>query len=150
MTGLGTFGTVILVVVGIILLLVFLGLFNLMRAARDVRLGRNVEKMRKRMKDPVSGTLIVTAISAPSTEAVWMMAELTGVVSGPGLEPRAVQRQGLLRTAFWPKPGQKLPILVDRAKPEFYVIEWTRVKAESEAALDEAQRLAAAMRSGGR
>jgi len=148
MADLGIFSTVILVVVGLILLLVFLALFNLRRAARDVRTGRNVEKMRKRMKDPVSGTLTVTAISAPSTEAVWMMAEITGVVSGPGLEPQAVQRQGFVRTAFWPSPGQVLPVVVDRANPDFYVIEWTKVKAGSEAALDEAQRLAAAMKSG--
>ena len=139
--------TVVPVVVGLVLLFVFLGLFNLLRAGRDVKTGRNVEKARKRMKDPVSGTLTVTAISAPSTDAVWKMAEITGIVSGPGLEPQAVQRQGFVRTAVWPWPGQVLPILVDRSKPDFYVIEWTKVKAGSEAALDEAQRLAEAMRS---
>lgn len=144
------FEIVIAVVVGLVLLFVFLGLFNFLRAARDVKTGRNVEKLRKRMKDPVSGTLTVTGISEPSTDAIWKMAEITGVVSGPGLEPQAVQRQGFVRTAVWPWPGQVLPILVDRARPDLFVIEWARVKPGNEAALDEAQRLAAAMRSGGR
>jgi hypothetical protein len=144
------FETAILVFVGVVLFLVFLWLFLLLKAARDVRLGRNIEKARKRMKDPIDGTLAVTAISAPSNEAVWSMAEITGIVSGPGLEPRAVQRHGLVRTALWPTPGQALPILVDRANPDVYFVIWARVKAGSEAALEEAQRLAAAMRSEGR
>jgi hypothetical protein len=139
--------TVILVIVGVVLFLISLWLFLLLKAARDVRLGRNIEKARKRMKDPVDGTLAVTAVSAPSNEAVWSMAEITGILSGPGLEPRAAQRQGLVRTALWPTPGQVLPILVDRANPDVYFVIWARVKAGSETALDEAERLAAEMRS---
>ena len=140
--------TVILSIVGVILLLVMLWLFILFKAARDVRLGRHVEKARKRMKDPAPGTFTVTGITAPSTEAIWAMAEITGVISAAGLDPRPVQRPGMLRTALWPKPGQVLPVVVDRAKPDFFVVEWIKVKSGSEAALDEAQRLAAAMKSG--
>ena len=140
--------TVILSIVAVVVLLVLLWLLILLKAARDVRLGRHVEKARKRMKDPASGTFTVTGITAPSPEAVWAMAEITGVISAPGLDPRPVQRPGMLRTKLWPKPGQVLPVVVDRAKPEFFVIEWTKVKSGSEAALDEAQRLAAAMKSG--
>ena len=142
-----TLNTVIQIVVGVVLLFVFLALFNLSRAARDRKSGRNVEKMRKRMQDPVSGTLTVTGISERNPEYSWQMAQITGVVSGPGLDPQAVRREGLMRTAYWPKPGQVLPVVVDRAKPDFFVIEWTKVKADSDAAMDEAQRLAAAMRS---
>ena len=139
---------VIAIVVGLVLLFVFLGLFNLFRAARDVKSGRNVEKIRKLMKDPVSGTLTVTGISNPDPEYSWQTANLSGVVSAPGLEPCAVRRSGLVSTAMWPKAGQVLPVLVDRARPDFFIVEWVKVKPEAEAGWEEAQRLAAAMRSG--
>ena len=148
MADLGIFSTVILVTVGIVLLLVFLFLFRLMRAARDVRTGRHVEKARKRMKDPATGTFTVTAITPPSPEAIWAMAEITGVVSAAGLAPRPVQRPAMLRTALWPKPGQTLPVVVDRAKPDDFVIEWAKAETGSAADWKEAQRLAAEMRSG--
>ena len=147
MAELGVFGTVILVAVGLILLLGFLGLFNLSRATRDVRLGRNVEKMSKRMQDPVSGTLTVTGISEPNPEYSWRMADITGVISAAGLEPRAVRRTGMISTDMWPKAGQVLPVVIDRAKPDFFVIEWVKVKSGNDAAWDEAQRLATEMRS---
>ena len=139
--------TAILVFVGVVLLLVFLLLIRIFRAARDVRLGRHVEKARKRMKDPATGTLTVTGITPPSTEAVWAMAEITGVISAAGLEPCPIQRLGMLRTALWPKPGQTLPVLVDRAKPDSFVVEWTKVESGSEVAWNEAQRLAASMKT---
>ena len=143
----GIVGTVILVGVGLILLFVFVGLFNLARATRDVRLGRNVDKVRKRMKDPVSGTLTVTGITEPNPEYSWRMADITGVISAPGLEPCPVRRTGLVSTSMWPKPGQLLPVVVDRAKPDFFVVEWVKVRPPDDAAWDEAQRLAAAMKS---
>jgi hypothetical protein len=150
MAELGIFGTVILVAVGVILLLVFLGLFKLSRATRDVRLGRNVDKVRKQMKDPVAGTLAVIGINEPNPEYSWRMADITGVVSAPGLEPCPVRRTGLVSTRMWPKPGQVLPVIVDRAKPDFFVVEWVKVKPPEDVAWDEAQRLAAAMRSDAR
>jgi hypothetical protein len=140
---------VILVIVGIVLFLVFVWMIVFFRKARDVTSGRNVEKARRKMKEPVSGTLSVTGISLPSSEAVWTTCEITGVLAAPGLDPRPVRRVGLARTALWPKPGDVLPILVDRARPDFYVIEWLRVKSGSDAAWNEAQRLAAEMKSGG-
>ena len=142
-------GTVILVFVGLVLLLLLAWLVAFFRAARDVRLGRNIEKARKRMKDPVSGSLTVTGMTEPSPEAIWAMAEITGVVKADGLEPCAVQRVGMVRTALWPKPGQVLPVVVDRANPDSFVVEWTKVKSGSQAARNEAQALAAAMRSEG-
>ena len=141
--------TVILIIVGIVLLLVLVWMVAFFRAARDVRSGRNVEKARRKMKDPVSGTLSVTGIGMPSSEAVWTACEITGVLAAPGLDPRPVRRVGLVRTALWPKPGDVLPIVVDRARPDFYVIEWLRVKSGGDAAWNEAQRLAEEMRSGG-
>jgi hypothetical protein len=140
--------TALLAIVGLLSLLVLLISLRIVRAARDVRLGRHVEKARKRMKDPAAGAFTVIAITPPSSEAIWAMAEITGIVSAPGLDPCPVQRPALLRTALWPSPGQTLPVLVDRAKPDSFVVIWSKVKSGSEAALDEAQRLAAEMKAG--
>ena len=140
---------VILIIVGIVLFLLFVWMIVFFRKAREVTSGRNVEKARRKMKDPVSGTLSVTGVGMPSPEAVWAACEITGVLAAPGLDPRPVKRAGLVRTSLWPKPGDVLPILVDRAKPDFYVVEWVRVMGGSDAAWNEAQRLAAEMKSGG-
>ena len=138
---------IIFVVVAINLLVAF-AIVRVVLAARDVRLGRNVEKAARRMKDPVAGELLVTGISAPSPDASFSTADLAGVLSGEGIEPRAVRRAGLVATEKWPKPGQKLPIIVDRADTSRFVVEWVKVKAASETGLEEAERLAAAMRAG--
>jgi hypothetical protein len=140
--------TVILIIVGVVLFLVLVWSILFFRAARDVRSGRNIEKARRKMKDPVSGTLSVTGVSLPSPDAVWAGCEMTGVLAAPGLDPRPVKRAGMVRTALWPKPGDVLPVLVDRARPDFYFVEWLRVKGGSDAAWSEAQRLAEEMRAG--
>jgi hypothetical protein len=144
-----TLDNVILFVVGLVLLLIFASLFRFSRAMRDVRLGRNIDKVRKRMKDPVSGTLTVTGISERDPQYSWQTGDITGVVSAPGLEPRPVRRSGVMNPDLWPKTGDVLPVLVDRAKPDFFFVEWVKVKPGKDAAWDDAQRLAAEMKSGG-
>jgi len=141
--------TIVFIVVGVVLLFVFLLLFSLSRAARDVRSGRSVEKAVRRMKDPVAGELVVTGITVPSFEASFASAQLTGVLSADRVAPRPMQLSGLIATNKWPKVGQKLPVIVDRADPDRYVIEWFKIKTGTDAALDEAERLAREMRMGG-
>lgn len=104
--------------------------------------------VRRRMKDPVSATLQVTAISEPVFDGTDCTAQLTGVISGDGIEPRAVQRKGMIAVARWPKVGDRLPVLMDRANPKLIFLDQTNVSVSGEAALAEAERLAAAMKSG--
>ena len=61
------------------------------------------------MKDPVSASLQVTGISEPIFDGTDCTAQLTGVISGEGIEPRAVQRKGTIAVARWPKVGDQLP-----------------------------------------
>ncbi len=99
------------------------------------------------MADPVPGTLLVTAAAMPSRTALYHMTRITGVVSGEGIEPTAVQYGGLIRTSNWPSPGSSLPVIVDRANPKNFAIQWDQVAARGDSALDNAEALAAAMRA---
>lgn len=117
--------------------------FVILRVARAGGGGTNVGAM----ADPVPGSLLVTAAAMPSRRATYHMTRLTGVVSGEGVAPTAVQYNGLIRTALWPSPGIQLPVIVDRADPRKFAIQWDQAGANRSSALDQAEALAAAMRA---
>ena len=99
------------------------------------------------MADPVPGTMLVTAASMPSRNAVIHMSRLTGIVTAEGVEPTAVQFNGLISTALWPSPGRQLPVIVDRADPRKFAIQWDQAPTSESSALGQAEALAAAMRA---
>ena len=99
------------------------------------------------MADPVPGTMLVTAASMPSRRAAFHMSRITGVVSAEGVEPTAVQYNGLIRTSLWPSPGRQLPVIVDRADPRKFAIQWDQAGTSEASALGQAEALAAAMRA---
>lgn len=128
-------------VVAVLILVAALVLIRVMRA------GGNAAAAVRAMADPVPGTLLVTAAAMPDRDSVWHMTRITGILSAEGIEPRAVQFGGLIRTSQWPSPGQQLPVIVDRADPGKFAIEWDKVRATGDAALDQAEALAAMMRT---
>lgn len=142
-------GTLILLVVGIAILVAFV-LFAILKAAVPLAVETKdlAELVRRRMKNPASATLRVTAISEPSFDGTDSTAQLTGVLFGDGIEPRAVQRKGMLAIARWPAIGQELPVIADRANPKLFFIDQSDMNASADAAPDEAEWLAAAMKSG--
>ena len=99
------------------------------------------------MADPVPGTMLVTAASMPSRNAVFHMSRITDVISAEGVVPAAVQNSGLIRTSLWPSPGRQLPVIVDRADPRKFAIQWDQVTTTESSALGQAEALAAAMRA---
>ena len=133
--------TVLLVTLVVGGLLVFL-VVRLARANRDG--GRSSVAA---MTDPVPGTMLVTAASVPSRNAVFHMSRITGVVSAEGVEPTAVHYNGLIRTSLWPSPGRQLPVIVDRADPRKFAIQWDQAGTSESSSLGQAEALAAAMRA---
>jgi hypothetical protein len=132
--------TTLLVTLGVGALLVFV----IIRLARgNAGGGASVGAM----ADPVPGTFLVTAAAMPSRNSAWHMTRITGVVSGEGIEPTAVQYNGLIRTSLWPSPGKQLPVIVDRADPGKFAIQWDQAASSEASALGQAEALAAAMRS---
>jgi hypothetical protein len=114
---------------------------------RFLRAGGNPASAVKSMADPVPGTLLVTAAAMPSRNSAYHMTRITGVVSGEGFEPTAVQFGGLIKTSQWPSPGTQLPVTVDRADPRKFTILWDQVGTSADGALGQAEALAATMRA---
>jgi len=100
----------------------------------------------KNMKDPVRGTLQVTASSYPPDSATSANFSLNGVVSGDGIPPTAVEHAGIAKTRKWPHAGQQLPVVVDRADPMRIDIQWDELADSWDTARQGAQALAAQMR----
>jgi hypothetical protein len=105
---------------------------------------------RRRMGDPVAGSLRVTVCPQPHTapESLSYSAIVIGVVSGPGIEPTAVEHHCTVPARRCPESGQEVPVTVDRADPTRIVIEWDRVPVRDPLARarDEAEALADSMR----
>jgi hypothetical protein len=103
----------------------------------------------KNMKDPVRGTLQVTASTYPPDGATSGNFSINGIVSADGIPPTAVEHSGIARTKKWPHGGQTLPVTVDRADPSRLSIEWDEVADSWDTARQSAQAMADAMRTGG-
>jgi len=102
----------------------------------------------KNMKDPVRGTLQVTASTYPPDSATSGNFSINGIVSADGIPPTAVEHAGIAKVKKWPHSGQTLPITVDRADPTRLQIEWDEVADSWDTARQNAEALAEAMRSG--
>jgi hypothetical protein len=100
-----------------------------------------------RMKDPVEGTLTVASITMPSPTATSMNYRIDGAVAAPGVPATAIVHRGVALVNKWPRPGDVLPVTVDRAKPERLVIQWDRVSTGREQAQSSAQDLAEQIRA---
>lgn len=124
-------------------------IFVVLKVVRSVGAAGTATGGNGNMVDPVPGSLLVTAAAMPSRRAVFHMTRITGIISADGIEPIAVQFNGLIRTAQWPSPGQTLPVTVDRADPGRFAIEWDQVGTSADHALARAQALAATMRDRG-
>jgi hypothetical protein len=135
---------------GFLIQLVFVAVLILaavMVVIRMGRLGGNAASAARSMADPVPGTLLVTAATLPSQRAIYAAGRVTGVISADGVEAFAVQHRGLMKTSRWPRPGQQLPVIVDRADPRNFAVAWDKVQNTADAALGSAEALAAAMRA---
>jgi hypothetical protein len=114
---------------------------------RVLRASGNAATAAATMTDPVPGTLLVTAAAMPSRGSLYHNTRITGVISGEGVEPTAVQFGGIIKTSLWPSPGKQLPVIVDRANPQNFAIQWDQVGSTAQQSLGQAEALAAAMRA---
>ena len=83
-----------------------------------------------RMKDPVEGTATIVTIDYPHGAAyqdAQRYVRLDCVVSGPGIEPVAIEHKCTVATSKVPAPKAVLPVLIDRANPKRIMIHWDKV-----------------------
>jgi hypothetical protein len=90
----------------------------------------------KRMKDPVEGTARVISVGTPFQTTgrntdVHVPCKVTLVVSGPGIEPQRAEVNEVFRMRQMPGGGQDVPIIIDRANPEHFVVKWDETEAQS-------------------
>lgn len=84
-----------------------------------------------RMRDPVRGTMLVTQMSLASAseeESVWQGGTIAGIVTIPGEAPFVYRRQAMILTEKFPKAGDVLPIIIDRANHARVAIQWDEVE----------------------
>jgi hypothetical protein len=100
------------------------------------------------MTDPVPGVYRLIGCSAGSSDASYSTCRMQGVVTGPGVGPVAVEHRCTAPTKRWPRPGDELPVLVDRADPTRLRIHWDEVPTGRERAMRDAAALAQRMAAG--
>jgi hypothetical protein len=95
-----------------------------------------------RMKDPVEGTARVAAVDFPhgvQYQDAQRYMRLNCVVSGPGIEPVAIEHTCTAPTSKVPGPNTDLPVLVDRADPNRIQIQWDKVGGPAPTAREQRQ-----------
>jgi hypothetical protein len=80
------------------------------------------------IQDPVEGEYRISAASHQPTGQPVAGCDMVGEVSGEGLKrTEVVHYSPITSIAKWPHPGDVLPVLVDRANPDFLRIQWKDV-----------------------
>lgn len=84
-----------------------------------------------RMKDPVRARMMVTQMSRPSAEeeqAIWQGGTVTGIVDIPGETQFVLRQSAMILTEKFPKAGDILPIVIDRADHRRLAIQWDEIE----------------------
>jgi len=98
------------------------------------------------IEDGVRGTAQVVAASGYYGRALYQNCHLEVVVEAPGIPATATSVDALVGRSTWPRPGQVLPALIERANPREVRILWDEVPSTLDAARAQAEALAAAKR----
>ncbi len=104
---------------------------------------------KKKISDPVAGTLRVTSSKTPAHDAMAQNYHIHGVISGEGIEATAVEARGMVKSSRYPMPGAILPVTVSRSNPTRFEIEWDRVPSSGDQAQAISEAVAASLRTGG-
>jgi hypothetical protein len=101
-----------------------------------------------KIDDGVRGTAQVVAASGYYGHALYQNCHLEVVVEAPGIPATATSVDAVVSRAHWPRPGQTLPALIERANPREAIILWDEIPATLDVAKAQAEAIAAAKRAG--
>ncbi len=91
------------------------------------------------------GSFLVTAARSVnneySSQPIWM----TGVLTGPGVNPCAVLYDGRAHSKKWPEVGQTLPVTMEHSVPKIIEVLWAEVPDPKVLGLERAKRIADSM-----
>lgn len=100
------------------------------------------------IEDGVRGTAQVVAASGYYGEGLYQNCHLEVVVEAPGIPATATSLDAVVSRSTWPRPGQVLPALIERANPREVKILWNEVPNTLATAKEQAEAIAAAKRAG--
>ena len=82
----------------------------------------------KRMRDPARATMLVTQMSLANDEdSIWQGGTVTGIVTMNGEAPFVQRQQAMILTDKFPRAGDVLPIVIDRADRRRLAIQWDEI-----------------------
>ena len=105
-------------------------------------------RRRIRLLRPVVGALTITTASLPPFNSVASTYRLDGVITGPGLVPTPVRREGISRVDKWPLAGTTVPVEFEAGDPHRFNILWDQVPTSSQRGSVSAHELARQMSAG--
>jgi hypothetical protein len=80
------------------------------------------------IQDPVAAQYRVTKATKAPTTSTFALCDMVGELTVPGSAPKVVEHTApLTPLAKWPRVGDILPALADRANPVFMKIEWKQI-----------------------
>lgn len=103
----------------------------------------------KRMRDPVEGSMHVVGCTALDPRAMRAPCHITYVIQAPGVTAFSGEKVFELWSRQWPSPGDDLPVVFDRAKPEHVEILTDRIESHADSARRHADELAAQLGGSG-
>jgi hypothetical protein len=98
----------------------------------------------------VEGTAQVVSASGYHGGALYQNCTLDLVVEAPGIAATATKITCLVHYNHWPVVGGTLPVLIERDNPTEVIVQWEKVPDATVQAMNEAERIAAARRAGGK
>jgi hypothetical protein len=93
---------------------------------------------RQKFNDPVPGTFEVRSCEHGTWAGAHVELDLTGMVNLPGVCTLPAEFHGKAPHAKRPAVGQVLPVIIDRADPTQFRIEWDQVSSQEHANADSA------------
>lgn len=99
-----------------------------------------------KIEDGVRGTAQVVAATGYYGGSLHQNCRMEVVVEAPGIPATATTIQAIVSRFTWPRAGQVLPALIERADPREAIILWDEVPASTDTARAQAEAIAAAKR----
>lgn len=99
-----------------------------------------------KIENGVRGTAQVVGASGYYGRALYQNCHLEVVVEAPGVSATATEVDALVSRNNWPRPGQILPALIEKANPREVQILWDELPSTLDTAKAQAEALAAVKR----
>jgi hypothetical protein len=103
----------------------------------------------KRITDPVEGSMHIVGCTALDPREMRAPCHITYVIQAQGIPAFSGEQVFELWSNQWPSPGDDLPVVFDRAKPDRVQIQFDQLPTHADSARMHAEQLAEQLRAGG-